>query len=530
MNNLEKILDLQELFYKNEELRINNVRHFLSKYESNNLQKVSILVCRNSAFEPIANQLALILKCFEIDLDFHFGPYDPQLSIGEKKTKYNFTINFWERDEVDISDEDATDLISKQNATLTQITDINIVNILISQMQTFPEQFNNIIPNELSRDLFDDKRADVFGTKVSSKYFLKIAKKIAFEAILPHFTNPIKMLVIDLDGTLHNGVLGEDGESAIEITEDFIKLQKMLLQLRAKGILLTIVSKNNQDDVDSLLKNRYILKSSDCFSVMASWSPKSSKILEVSNMANIDTSAILFLDDNTIELYDVLNNLDRPPSLAYAGFGPKVSLRILTQHPGLFLINPNLELNRQLDIGSNLERELLLEHTISFEEYISALNVELEFHWNADVERAAEMSRKTNQFNFSLKRFSLLAWRRFLESGSNLLQIVYKDKFGSSGIILSVLISRNHQDEVEILELLLSCRALGRGLEDFILREAFAQILSKYDSNTLILLSKDGPRNAPARNWLEKNSTRLSDVKSEETQIWSYTQKQKENK
>ncbi len=527
MNKLEKLLDLQEIFYRNEEIKINEVRSFLSKHESINLQKVSILVCRNSAFEPIAQQLALILKCFGIDLNFQFGPYDHQLSTGGTYGPFHFVINFWERDEVRISDDDAINLISKQNTNVTQITELGIVNVLISQKQTFPELFNNVLLNEMSGDLLDEKRADIFGTKLSSKHFLKIAKKIAFEEILPHFTNPIKMLVVDLDGTLHNGVLGEDGESAIEITEDFLKLQNKLLELRDGGMLLTIVSKNNQDDVEALLKNRYVIQLSDCYAVLASWSSKSSKILEVSLKANIDTSAILFLDDNTYELYDALNNLDRPPSLAYAGFGPKVSLRILTKHPGIFLNNQKSELNRQLDVTSNFDREQLRERITSIEEYVNALDVELEFLWNEDVERAAEMSRKTNQFNTALNRFSLLTWRRYLESGSDLFQIRYRDKFGSSGIILSALISRNRDEEVEIPELLLSCRALGRGLEDFILKHAFAEILTKFESKTLFLVSKDGPRNAPAIDWIQRNLTRFHNGIDEGNQFWSYTQKDK---
>jgi predicted enzyme involved in methoxymalonyl-ACP biosynthesis len=80
---------------------------------------------------------------------------------------------------------------------------------------------------------------------------------------------------------------------------------------------------------------------------------------------------------------------------------------------------------------------------------------------------------------------------------------------------------------VEIPELLLSCRALGRGLEDFILKHAFAEILTKFESKTLFLVSKDGPRNAPAIDWIQRNLTRFHNGIDEGNQFWSYTQKDK---
>ena len=530
MNRLEKILDLQELFYKSDDLRLGEIRNYLDKYNSSIQQKVSILVCRNSAFEPIASQLELIMQCFDIELEIDFGPYDPQLSSGEVPKKYHFIINFWERDQVSLSNEEATDLISKQNLALTELAEIKIINILISEKQIFPDRFENIISNSFQKDLIDSGRAQFFGNNVSSKYFTKIARKVAFEGLLPYLTNPIKMLVLDLDGTLHSGVLGEDGLSGIETAEEFLTLQRKILELKEKGILLTIVSKNDPDDVDALLEKQYLIKPSDCLFVMASWDSKSKKILEASKNANINTDAIIFLDDNTLELYDALSNLVNPPFLAYAGFGATASTRLLTQHPGLFLLNSSTELNRNQDLRANLAREDLLSQNIPFEDYLASLGVELEVFWNKDIERAAEMSRKTNQFNFALNRYSLLAWQKFVKSGSNVLQMTYRDKFGSSGVILTILTSCNDDDEVEILELLLSCRALGRGLEDYILGEAFAEIMRKYGTKKLLLMYRDGPRNAPAKNWLLRNSYTLSTKEAiDDRQIWIYPLTQKES-
>ena len=125
-----------------------------------------------------------------------------------------------------------------------------------------------------------------------------------------------KCIVLDLDGTLWDGIIGDVGENKINFDKNdpigfsFFRFQCYLKELKKMGIILTIVSKNNHEIVSKILNsNRLVLKKNDFAKVICNWKNKDENILDIANSLNILTESIVFIDDNPFERNLVKNNI-----------------------------------------------------------------------------------------------------------------------------------------------------------------------------------------------------------------------------
>jgi FkbH-like protein len=283
-----------------------------------------------------------------------------------------------------------------------------------------------------------------------------------------------KCLVLDLDNTLWGGVLGEDGIDGILIGNNypgnaFLFFQEALLELKKSGVILTVCSKNNEEDVFELWEKHsdIILKKNDFIIHKINWKNKAENILEISNELNIGLDSMVFIDDNPTEREFVKKSL------------PELNVPIFPEEPYLlpvffkYILNNffsvhNLtseDLNKSKQYLDNNKRQNFYETFNNIDKFISELNINLiiEKLNDSNVSRFSQMTQKTNQFNLTTKRYSEVDINSF-RNNSEIFGLRVKDKFGDSGITGLVILKLNN-DEAYIDSFLLSCRILGKRIE-----------------------------------------------------------------
>lgn len=358
---------------------------------------------------------------------------------------------------------------------------------------------------------FLDKRTEAFaGTALSRQIQPLLARQLACRWLPACFLPPIKAVALDLDQTLHQGVLGEDGPDGVVLTEAYKSLQVNVKQLSASGIFIALVSRNEYKDVEDLFSKRrdYPLRWSDFSAIEISWSHKGDALLRIAEKLRIAPDAILYMDDNPGELLSITN---LAPSIhtIYADTDVDKSQRALEFYPGLWRWRVNDDdLRRLQDMKANeLRKQAQEEHASEGKGYFSSLGVTLSLSLddlNA-LPRMADLSGKTNQFNLSLKRYTQADLeRKRKDEGYRLITASLQDDLSDSGII-ALLIAKKEDRTLRVSELCISCRAMGRGLEDSIIFGALHLVAPEFDYDSVVFTVLHASRNQPSLVWLGKH-------------------------
>jgi FkbH-like protein len=292
-----------------------------------------------------------------------------------------------------------------------------------------------------------------------------------------------KCVILDLDNTLWGGVIGDDGLEGIALGEfdegeAFAGLQKFIRELKRRGIILAVVSKN--EHANAILPFRehphMSLKEEDIAVFVANWDNKADNIRLIQKTLNIGGDSLVFLDDNPFE-----RNIVRE-------FLPNVVVPELPEDPSLYLeaiADMNLfetasysEVDRQRadHYRQEAQRELTKTNFTNINDYLTSLDMKIRLErFNAfNLPRIAQLSQRSNQFNLMTRRYSQAACEAMMTDGSVVpLTLRLSDKFGDYGLI-SLVILQNGGEDVRIDEYLMSCRVLQRGVEGFAMNNIFA--------------------------------------------------------
>jgi FkbH-like protein len=291
-----------------------------------------------------------------------------------------------------------------------------------------------------------------------------------------------RCLVVDLDNTLWGGVIGDDGIKGIAIGqgdpagEAHLALQQYLLTLRERGIVLAVSSKN--DDESARLPFRehpdMLLHESDFAVFQANWNDKATNIQAISDTVALGLDALVFLDDNPFERELVRTAL---PAVAVPELpgDPALYARTLSAAGYFEAVSFSEEdRNRASYYAGNAQRATLQHQVADLDGYIASLEMEIEFQPFNEVGRSriTQLINKSNQFNLTTRRYSEVQVAEFDSDPSvTSLQVRLRDKFGDNGMI-SVVICRWTGSAIgEIDTWLMSCRVLGRSVEQAVLRE-----------------------------------------------------------
>ena len=371
----------------------------------------------------------------------------------------------------------------------------------------------------MGTDSFYDPRVWYLG---SIPYSLRAIKAIAKEigAIERAYQGKRKKcLAVDLDNTIWGGVIGEDGINGIVLGPvkegaRFMNIQKRLKELKNTGVVLAVVSKNNPEEALTAIRNHpnMILHEDDFVEILANWKPKSENIRQLSADLNIGVDAIVLLDDNPVEREEVRANLPNvmviEPRYAKEIFDEDIVNSFAEYFPVLKLTNEDKVKTEQY--RGEFRRKEVLSSSRTLEEYLERLEIHVHLRKakNQDIDRIAQLTQKTNQFNLTSKRYTSETVRDFLAQTDMIIYVVESsDKYGSYGEISTIII-RVEKDNATVDTFLMSCRAMGRTIE-FALLKIVENELYENGVRRMIGLYKPTEKNKPVEGFYEKNGYRL---------------------
>ena len=289
-----------------------------------------------------------------------------------------------------------------------------------------------------------------------------------------------KCIVLDLDNTLWGGIVGEDGFNGIKLSQNdpigkaFIEFQKYLLSLHERGIILAVNSRNNLEDAMQVIKEHpdMVLREKHFACLKINWNDKVTNLREIAQELNIGIDSILFMDDDNVNrdfmreaLPEVLTiELPNDPSL-YAQ-----TLMELNEFNVLKITYEDKERGKMyLQQRERIEFE---KSSINFEEYLKQLEIKIHIK-KADeftIPRISQLTLKTNQFNLTTKRYQEEEIMRFSQDKKKIVGCArIEDKFGDYGITGAFVVNKDNPEEWVMDTFLLSCRVIGRGVEEGIL-------------------------------------------------------------
>ncbi|HJU23307.1 MAG TPA: HAD-IIIC family phosphatase [Casimicrobiaceae bacterium] len=373
------------------------------------------------------------------------------------------------------------------------------------------------------RDPWLDPRAEtISGTKLGNRACLHIARELACKWLPAAALPPCKAIAIDLDDTLYRGVLGEEGVGGVVLAEGHRELQQRLRALRESGILLALVSRNERSDVEELFARRedFPLRVSDFITIEASWNDKVAALAKVATQLRIAPDAMVFVDDNAGELASIASSL--PVFTVHAQGDARMTATAIDHVAGMFRWRQSHEDRiRAHDLRASTVRAELLQTAKSNDDYLRSLDVVLDFLVGdmQHVSRLAQLSAKTNQFNLALRRINEAEIvRRIRERPADVIAIRLADRLSDSGII-GLVAGAREDDVLRVDELCISCRALGRRLEDSMVTKALAIMAGHAAPRQVRFALRKGTRNAPAREWLARYADCVLDENSSAVEI-----------
>jgi FkbH-like protein len=353
-------------------------------------------------------------------------------------------------------------------------------------------------------EFFDERAAVAKGTRLSNRACIELARSLGLVRLPSALLPRIKAIAVDLDNTLYDGVLGEDGVEGIHISVGHAAVYKELLRLREEGVFLAILSKNDERDFVQLCHSRpdFLLKPEHFSATSIGWQTKSEGLDSIAEQLHIGVDSILVVDDNSGEIAQIRAGHANTPLLHSRS--PEQTLFWLRHYPALngYRANSATRL-RMTDLKASRQRDLL-RVSASSTDYLREMQIELTYALNSMSSRGrlAELSQKTNQFNTGLQRFSEVEVARRLKApGHCTISVSMRDRFCDSGII-GAIFARVGGDRLVIEEVSVSCRALGRNVESPMIVLALSQLIDRYGLRELSFLFRKGPRNLPAHMWL----------------------------
>jgi FkbH-like protein len=318
---------------------------------------------------------------------------------------------------------------------------------------------------------YSGKFGEIYGSHIDPK--ISKEQRELFLNILTgiYRKNEIKCVVVDLDNTMWQGVFLESNKNKCKLN---LFRAQILFQLYKQGIILCVCSKNNPDE-KTLEELKAILKSISTHILIykVNWKPKSENLREITKELNISPKNIAFFDDQEFERNEVKSNFPEinvftDEELDTILLNGRFNVPIISDESTTRTEKYKLNIKRDQEELKNTENNNSGDNYIN---YLKTLNFEISIT-SAKTEdnyiRAFELIQRTNQQNITIKRLTLDEIKEFNKENEILL-FNLKDKFGEYGIICCILLKKINNNTYEIYEFAMSCRAMGKKIEESIL-------------------------------------------------------------
>ena len=352
-------------------------------------------------------------------------------------------------------------------------------NMCKSENSIYLYDLNGFVARFGQNNVFDYRQYFFGDLKISLNYIPFLANDL-LGFIKPVLGLNKKCIVLDLDNTLWGGIVGEDGFNGIKLSQNdpigkaFIEFQKYLLSLHERGIILAVNSRNNLEDAMQVIKEHpnMVLREKHFACLKINWNDKVTNLQEIAQELNIGIDSILFMDDDNVNrdfmreaLPEVLTiELPNDPS-SYAQ-----TLMELNEFNVLKITDEDKKRGKMY--LQQRERIDFKKSSINFEEYLKQLEIKIHIK-KADeftIPRISQLTLKTNQFNLTTKRYQEEEIMKFSQDKKKIVGCArIEDKFGDYGITGAFVVNKENPEEWVMDTFLLSCRVIGRGVEEGIL-------------------------------------------------------------
>jgi len=436
------ILDIRSimgnLFYVPYSLSVQQRQDFIEK-------KVEDL-CNLAKIFTNSSKSKLVITNFSVP---SYSPY----GIFETKTEYGFH-----------------DMIRDLNVKLT--------NAFKNVDSVYIYDFNRFVSLHGEKNVFDFQQFHFGDIKVSLDHIPYLAHDLMSYIIAVTGLSK-KCIVLDLDNTLWGGIAGEDGFDGINLGPTppgnaYVELQRHILALHQRGIILAINSKNNLEEAIKIIKDHpyMILREENFACLKINWDDKVSNMKEIADELNIGLDSMVFFDDDPINREYMRMNL---PQVFTVELPPDPShYAVLIQSMNEFNVwkITDEDTKRGKMYAQQHERKKLETSTPNLEEFLKQLELRVSIK-KADpftIPRISQLTLKTNQFNLTTKRYQEEDIARFVSDDKYLVgSAQVEDKFGDNGITGVFIVRKDTPKEWSIDTFLLSCRVMGREIEKGIL-------------------------------------------------------------
>lgn len=492
------------------------------------LKKIEIVMLRNFTTEPLLPFFIVDLATFGIKLDVDLGGFDTvvqdafEMDFEGNKQDFICVLNTLHNlspilekdfilynskeliDEIDRVTLFYKDLISelrkKTNATIIinnfpipsyplkgladSISDPSQIDSILelnSKIKLLTREFENVRILDLFNTLCragSEKSIDPRMWKVSKNPFsIEGMSTISIELsrlIRAHIFTRKKCLILDCDNVLWNGVSGEEGIKSFNT-----EIQRMAINLHNTGVLIGLASKNDEKFVLDILESddRNILKPKYLSAWKINWENKADNIKSISEFLNIGLDSVVFIDDSEYECELVKEIIPEVTVIKFEGNENLFCKEIILS--GLFdAINlTDEDFKRSKMYKDSKDRDIILKSSHSYEDFLNNLEIEIEIDYakKENLIRIQQLVQKTNQFNLTTIRYSESEINEIFNSGIfKIFVLRVRDKVSELGLV-GVAFLKICNDSITIENLILSCRALGRGAED-----AFMNVIKNY--------------------------------------------------
>lgn len=476
------------------------------------LKKINVRIFSSFTAEPLATGFERLAKLFGYDLNLLFtnpAEFVQDLLTERDTNKINFDVNLLLFRIQDFLPDQSDDRLFNETylkkilnvittvlgeITLTKSVIFCLYPVYLPQSEVIHQKVKHLQTDFLNNINNISALTVVDGTNWTSSYsnadvydaisyrqanipfthdFYNITSVSLWRAVVASVNSPFKAILLDCDNTLWSGVCGELGTYGITVTDSHQDLQRFIKELSKKGFLLGLLSKNNEADVwDVFEKNTSMVLSKDDFVCWRiNWKPKSENISEVALELNLGIDSFIFIDDDNKECMDMMKI--RPEVFTFQLPPEQTSINIYLKNCWVF-DKSRITLEDAMRTSAYKEEKLrtqYLNEAISISDFLADLNIKVSMQkiCNDDLERISQLTFRTNQFNLSTVRLTVPQLMDMVSHENNLCWAIrVSDRFGVYGLV-GFLQASFEGKTVNLESYMLSCRVLGRGVEELIM-------------------------------------------------------------
>jgi FkbH-like protein len=350
----------------------------------------------------------------------------------------------------------------------------------------------NALQGQYGSELLMDNKIYVNTELFFKLDFLPIIAKNTIDIIQSIEGKFMKCLILDLDNTLWGGIIGDDGIENIQIGDlgigkAFSELQIWVKQLKQRGIILAVCSKNDEKNAKEPFEKHpeMDLRLDDISIFVANWNNKADNIKYIQKVLNIGFDSMVFLDDSSFERNIVRTHIN------------EITIPELPEDPAdymTFIRKLNLfetaSFTREDEIRTSnyqaeAKRTIAQEQFVNETDFLKSLTMvcKVESFNKFNTPRVAQLTQRSNQFNLRTIRYTEQEIEK-KENDSNCINLAFSlsDKYGDYGLISLVILSKSDSQTLFIDTWIMSCRVLNRDVEKFVLN-TIVEAAIKIDCN-----------------------------------------------